>query len=197
MKQETLDRICAAFRAHGFAVTYFETGAHAVDYLAAACAGHTVTFGGSMTLDALGAYDALTGAGATVHWHWKNGGVHVQDSEIYVTSANGLSETGEIVNLDGTGNRVSAAIYGPARCYTVCGINKLAPTLEDAIHRAREIAAPRNAQRLQCKTPCARDGICHDCASPARICRAMSVLFAPPFGFAQYELVLIGQPLGY
>lgn len=192
-----LDKVCAAFRAHGFAVTYFERAADATAYLATACAGHSVSFGGSMTLDTLGAYDALTNAGAAVHWHWKNGGVRVQDSEIYVTSANGLSETGEIVNLDGSGNRVSAAIYGPKRCYTVCGVNKLVPTLADAIRRTREVAAPRNAQRLQCKTPCAVDGLCHDCQSPARICRALSVLFAPPMSFAHYELVLIGQDLGY
>ncbi|NCB28642.1 MAG: hypothetical protein EOM63_02620, partial [Clostridia bacterium] len=149
-----LDKVCAAFRAHGFAVTYFERAADATAYLATACAGHSVSFGGSMTLDTLGAYDALTNAGATVHWHWKNGGVRVQDSEIYVTSANGLSQTGEIVNLDGSGNRVSAAIYGPKRCYTVCGVNKLEPTLADAIRRTREIAALNGvlAERVE-KTP--------------------------------------------
>lgn len=192
-----LAKVKEAFERHGFAASYFETAAEARAYLAAQCAGQAVTFGGSVTLDQLGAFDALTAAGCTVNWHWKNGGARVQDCDIYVTSANGLSETGEIVNIDGTGNRVAAAIYGPAACFTVCGLNKLAPTLADAIGRARNIAAPKNAQRIGAHTPCAADGKCHDCNSPGRICRALSVVFRPPMGFTRYELVLVGEDLGY
>lgn len=192
-----LSKVCAAFERNGFSFTYFETGAEATAYLARACAGKTVSFGGSMTLRELGAYDALRAAGADVSWHWQNGGVCRQDSEVFVTSANGLSETGEIVNLDGMGNRVAAAVYGPQTCFTVCGVNKLAPDVEAAVRRTRELAAPRNAQRLSCKTPCAVDGKCHDCRSPARICRALSILLAPPLGFTRYEIVLVGETLGY
>ncbi|MGE4547960.1 MAG: lactate utilization protein [Intestinibacillus sp.] len=192
-----LQNIRRAFEGRGFAVSLFGTAAEARDYLAAQCAGKTVSFGGSMTLRELGAYEALTAAGADVSWHWVTPGQYRQDSEIYITSANALSETGEIVNIDGVGNRVSAAIWGPKTCFTVCGVNKLARSLEAAVDRARQIAAPRNAQRLGCKTPCAADGKCHDCRSPARICRAMTVLMAPPISFARYELVLVDDKLGY
>lgn len=192
-----LPNVIRAFAGRGFAVSHFDTAAGAREYLAGQCAGKTVSFGGSMTLKELGAYEALTKMGADVSWHWVSPGQYRQDSEIYITSANALSETGEIVNIDGAGNRVSAAIWGPKTCFTVCGINKLAPSLDSAITRARQIAAPRNAQRLGCKTPCATDGKCHDCRSPARICRVMTVLMAPPIGFARYELVLVSEALGY
>lgn len=192
-----VEKIIHAFRSHGFTVSRFETAAEARAYLAGQCAGKTVSFGGSITLKELGAYEALTDAGADVAWHWVTPGQYRQDSEIYVTSANAISATGEIVNIDGAGNRVSAAIYGPKTCFTVCGVNKLEPSLERAINRARNIAAPRNARRLGCKTPCVADGKCHDCLSPARICRALTVLMAPPIGFQRYELILIGVDLGY
>lgn len=192
-----LAKVKEAFERHGFAVSYFETAAEARAYLAAQCAGQAVTFGGSVTLDQLGAFDALTAAGCTVNWHWKNGGARVQDCDIYVTSANGLSETGEIVNIDGTGNRVAAAIYGPAACFTVCGRNKLAPTLADAIGRARNIAAPKNAQRLHAKTPCAvKADHCYDCKSPGRICRALTVLWGAMMG-SDMEVMLVNEDLGY
>lgn len=192
-----LSKVLESFRAHGFAVTYFDTASEAKAYLLGECAGKTVSFGGSMTLDGMGVYEALRDAGETVSWQWKDGGGYVQDSDVYLTSANALSETGEIVNLDGRGNRVAAAIYGPKACFTVCGVNKLMPTLEAAVKRVREVAAPRNAQRLSCKTPCAVDGKCHDCRSPGRICRALTILLAPPIGFERCELVLIGETLGY
>lgn len=192
-----LDKIRDAFTAHGFAFTCFDTGAAARAYLAQECAGKTVSLGGSMTLEAIGAFEALEEAGCTTQWHWKNGGKCVQACDIYLTSANGLSETGEIVNLDGAGNRVSATIYGPQQCFTVCGINKLAPTLAAAVERTRKVAAPKNAQRLGVRTPCVVDGQCHDCNSPARICRALTILFCPPIGFTRHEVVLIGEELGF
>lgn len=191
------NKVLEAFRAHGFAVSYFDTAAEAKNYLLKECAGKTVAFGGSVTLDEMGIYEALKDAGEDVFWRWKDNGDYVQDSDIYLSSANALSETGEIINIDGRGNRVAAAIYGPKACFTVCGINKLAPSIETAVQRAREIAAPKNAQRLSCKTPCASDGKCHDCRSPGRICRALSILLAPPIGFERCELVLIGETLGY
>lgn len=193
---ERIQRAMKAFESHGFTVKYFDTAAQARTYLVEACSGKTVSFGGSMTLAQMELFDALQAQSTAVHWHWKNGGTPVQNCDIYITSSNGLSETGEIVNIDGRGNRVSASIYGPPICIAVCGVNKLAPTLLDAVYRARHIAAPRNAQRLQSSTPCAADGICHDCNAPARICRALTIEMMPPFGFARYELLLIGESLG-
>ena len=102
------------------------------------------------------------------------------------------------MNIDGTGNRVAAALYGHERVIYVVGKNKLAPTLEEAIARARSIAAPMNARRLQKKTPCAlaEPMRCHDCRSPERICNGLTVL-ARPMGGTPTEVLIIGETLGY
>ena len=161
-------------------------------------------FGGSVTLQEMGLYDSL-GEHNTVLWHWRVPEGKAPDelrreaaaAEVYLSSVNGLAETGEIVNIDGSGNRVASTIYGHRRVYLVAGVNKLASDLAGAVDRARNIAAPKNAQRLGVKTPCAAKGDkCYDCQSPGRICRAMSVFWAAPSG-SEYEVVLIGEPLGY
>ncbi len=190
-----IDALQKAFTSHGFAFTYFATKEQATAYLAQECAGKTVGFGGSITLDQMGAYEALSQT-AQVHWHWK-GEAPCVNAQIFVTSANGLSATGEVVNIDGASNRVAASLYGAKTCFMVCGLNKLAPTVQDAIERARNVAAPRNAQRLKVQTPCTVDGKCHDCRSPARICRSLVVHMGPPLSFERYEIVLIGEILGY
>lgn len=184
-----------AFERNGFAFSYFETAGEAVGYLKTVGAGRVSGFGGSVTLDELGAYEALSEVG-TAKWHWK-GDERCANPDVFLTSANALSLTGEVVNIDGTCNRVAASMYGSGKVYFVCGMNKLAPDLPSAIRRARNIAAPRNAQRLHCQTPCAADGKCHDCRSAARICRALTVLLAPSQGIGHTEIVLIGQTLGY
>ena len=121
----------------------------------------------------------------------------ITSGDVYLTSANAVSAMGEIVNIDGTCNRVAGSLYGFDACYVVCGVNKLTPDLTSAMRRARTIAAPLNARRLGKRTPCAVDGKCHDCRSPERICRAMAVLMAPPARMRHYEIVLIGEELGY
>mgnify|MGYP001712741221 CR=1 FL=1 len=137
------------------------------------------------------------------HWHLPEGGdvatlrAQAATSEHYLLSANGIAETGEIINIDGAGNRVASAIYGHKKVWIVVGKNKLAPTYDEALWRARNIAAPKNAQRLGTRTPCAADGKCHDCKSPARICRALVVHMGAPKGFEKCEIVLVGESLGY
>ena len=191
-----VDAICKAFTGRGFGFTYFPTAAEALPYLIDTCSGKSVSLGGSITLKELGFPEAFSNSTA-VHWHWVRKGEFFQKPDIYLSSANALSETGEIVNIDGTGNRVSATLFGPKRCIFVCGVNKLCPDLESAVERARNIAAPLNAKRLGVKTPCAVDGKCHDCKSPERICRAMAIHMGSPLGMEKCEIVLIGEPLGY
>ena len=149
----------------------------------------------------LGLPEKLEAAGCTVYargrsWDRKDTDKGVT-APVYISSANGVAETGELVNIDGTGNRVAATLYGPEKVYFIVGLNKLAPTLEAAIDRARNVAAPKNAQRLGTRTPCAADGKCHDCKSPARICRALVVHMGAPKGFEKCEIVLVGESLGY
>ena len=120
-----------------------------------------------------------------------------QDAQIYLSSVNGLAESGEIVNIDGRGNRISAIMFGQEKVYLIVGINKLASDYEGALYRARNIAAPKNAQRLHRNTPCAvKADRCYDCKSPERICRGLFVLWEKPFGM-DMEVILINEELWY
>lgn len=191
-----VDALTRAFTSRGFAFSYFPTANEAARYIASACAGKSVSLGGSMTFQEMGFPEAFADS-TEVHWHWVTKGEYYQTPDIYLTSANALSESGEAVNIDGTCNRVAGTLYGPKQCMFVCGINKLCPDLASAVERARNVAAPKNAQRLGTRTPCAADGKCHDCKSPARICRALVVHMGAPKGFEKCEIVLVGESLGY
>jgi len=188
----------------GYQVSIFDTKEQAADYLCSQIQNTTVGFGGSMTLREMGLYDRLQQTN-TVHWHWLPQGddtipqtrMLARDTEIYLSSVNGLSENGEIINIDGSGNRVAETIFGHKKVYFVVGKNKLAEDYDKALWRARNIAAPKNAQRMHAKTPCAEMGDqCYDCKSPGRLCRALSVLWCAPMG-SWYEVVLIKEDLGY
>ena len=110
-----------------------------------------------------------------------------------------LAETGELVNIDGVGNRVASTLYGHRRVYFVVGRNKVAPDYDAALWRARNIASPKNAQRIGVQTPCAAKGDkCYDCKSPQRICRGLVVLWEPMMGMEQStEVLLVDEELGY
>ena len=122
-----------------------------------------------------------------------------QADEVYILSANAISENGEIVNIDGNGNRLASAFYGHERVIFVVGVNKVVPDLPAAIDRARNVASPLNARRLQRKTPCALSEPmrCHDCASPERICSGMSILYGRMWSTPQMDVILINEALGY
>lgn len=190
--------------ARGFAVSTFAAAEAAAEYLNAQIDGATVSFGGSMTLEALKLYDRLhTHNTVYSHWHVPEGmdaaevQRSAQSSRHYLLSANGLAETGEIINIDGTGNRVASSLFGHEKVWFVVGRNKLAPTYDEALWRARNIAAPKNAQRLGVKTPCAVNGErCYDCKSPQRICRGLVVLWEA-MKSCETEIVLIDEDLGY
>lgn len=187
-----------SLRQRGFAVKTFATGAEAAAYLDSAVDGKTVGMGGSLTLQEMGVFERLS-AHNTVYWHWVNGAedrVHSASAQVYITSANGLAETGEILNIDGYGNRIASTLYGHEKVYFVIGRNKLAPTYDEALWRARNIAAPKNAQRLGRKTPCAVKGDrCYDCKSPERICCGLAVLWNAIMGM-EMEVILVDEDLG-
>ena len=185
--------------ARGYTVKAFATAAEAADYLDGAIDGKTVGFGGSATLDVLGIYDRLESQN-TVIWHWKQEADAARkaamQTQVYLTSANALAETGEIVNIDGTGNRVSATLFGHEKVIFVIGRNKLAATYAAAVDRARNVAAPQRARQLGRKTPCAvKADRCYDCKSPERICRGMVTLWGPMLGMAG-EVLLVDEDLG-
>ena len=197
----TFDTVKKNLEDRGFQVKTFASAAEAAAYLDGSIDGVSVAFGGSVTLQELGVQERLA-AHNTLLWHWDGGpGVlpEAAKAQVYVTSANALAESGEILNIDGTGNRVASTLYGHERLIFVIGRNKLAPTYEQALWRARNIAAPKNAQRLGKKTPCAAKGDrCYDCKSPERICRGLAVLWEPMMGKEQStEVLLVDEELGY
>ena len=192
------NKLRANLERNGFAVSCFETAQQAADYLDAKLDGKSVGHGGSITLKELGLIDRLK-THAQVRSHWLGDSfADAASTQVYLSSVNGLAETGEIINIDGTGNRVASTLFGHEELYLIVGVNKIAPDYDAALWRARNIAAPLNAQWLGTKTPCAAKGDrCYDCDSPERICRALSVLWKKPSGIARAEVVLINQKLGY
>lgn len=188
----------------GYQVSCFETAREAADYMNAQIDRKTVGFGGSVTLDQMGLYEKLA-LHNDVRWHWripegkteKDMRVEANGAEIYVSSVNGLAETGEIINIDGTCNRVAAIFYGHEKVFLVAGENKIAKDYDSALYRARNVASPLNAKRLGSKTPCAVKGDrCYDCDSPGRICRGLSVLWEKPMA-GEFEVILIHEELGF
>ena len=197
-------KVKANFEKLGYTVSCFDTASEAAEYLDSAIDNTSVGIGGSLTIEQMGVYDKLVSHNH-VFWHWRvpEGSSPAEVcreaacADVYLSSANGLSETGEIINIDGNGNRVAATIYGHRKVYFILGENKLAENFDMAMHRARNIAAPLNAQRLKKNTPCAaKADRCYNCQSPERICRALSVLWVMPSS-AKYEVILIHENLGY
>jgi len=182
----------------GFSVRSFATAKEATDYLDREIDGVSVGFGGSMTVQEMGLYPRLAAHNHAV-WHWDQAGLEqAAVTDVYISSVNGLAETGEIINIDGTGNRVASTLFGHKKVYLVVGKNKIAPDYDKALWRARNIASPKNAQRIGVKTPCAVKGDkCYDCKSPQRICRALVVLWEKPKSAETMEVILIDEELGY
>jgi len=184
----------------GYTVSRFATAAEAVDHIDAATDGRTIGIGGSMTVTQMGLYDRLVSHNQ-VFWHHKDMRDEVMldacNAEVYITSANGISENGDIINIDGRGNRVAGTLMKKDKVYIIVGANKIAPDFESAMDRARNIAAPKNSQRLDKKTPCAVGGRCYDCASAERICSALVVFWQKPFWAKEMEVVVIDEELGY
>lgn len=181
-----------------FTVSVFPDRAGAASHLEAMLQGETIGFGGSVTLRDMNLYERL-GKNNTVLWHWIDPAVRDRYAEFttYLSSVNAISETGELVNIDGTGNRIASTLYGPKKVFFIVGRNKICRDLPSAIERARDIAAPLNAKRLGFKTPCAIDGKCHDCDSPSRICGVLSIHMRPMLHAEHTEVVLIDEDIGF
>ena len=198
-----IEKTMESLKKNGYEVSVFNSATEAADYLNQSIDGKSVGFGGSITLQELGIYDMLAEHN-TCHLHWPKSGKAMPevvkaaaDADIYLTSVNALSENGEMVNIDGTGNRVASTLFGHEKVYFVVGTNKIAADLTAAIDRARNVASPLNAKRLGRKTPCAIKGDkCYDCDSPERICNGM-VIHYKKMGSCAMEVVLVKENLGY
>ena len=117
-------------------------------------------------------------------------------ADVFLCGANALSLDGQMVNIDGTGNRVAAIAYGPDTILVIAGMNKVCDTLDDAVTRARTVAAPMNKQRFPFKTPCEVTGACADCKSEESICNQILITRnCRPAG--RIKFVLVGEELGF
>ena len=188
------------FEERGFKTIYCENKAEATEYLKNSVNNTVVGIGGSMTAVELNLYHELRERN-TVIWHFISTGMDTREAcknaTVYILSANGVSQDGALVNIDGTGNRLAYSIFGPKRVIYIIGKNKIVPTLEDAIHRAKNIASPKNAQRLKRDTPCAkRADRCYDCNSPGRICNATLILDRAP-SMTPSTILFVDEDLGF
>lgn len=167
--------------------------------------GSSVTWGGSMTVRDMGIPQALKERGTlevldrdTISDPAQKQQMYLRafSADVFLSSANAISEDGVIVNIDGNGNRVAAISWGPKKVIFIIGLNKVASTVEAAIARARSTASPINAQRFDIATPCRLDGTCHNCNSPESICSYIHLLRNSRTQ-GRHIVVLVGEDLGY
>ena len=197
-----LNRVKQALEKRGYTVHQFQTAQQAKEYLLSAIAPHqSVGFGGSMTLKEMGLDKALQEQGSTVYWHWtaedkEAAQRSAAQADVYLTSANAVTLSGQIINVDGHGNRVAATLHGPGRVIFVVGRNKISANYDAAVQRLKRVVCPANAKRMMLDTPCAKLGFCVDCDSKQRICNATVVLEHRLIGY-QMDVVLVDEDLGY
>lgn len=196
------EKIIQSLKHNGYMVSFFERSDAAVEYIVQNVKGVTVGFGDSATLASmnlaklLSEHNSVVDPGRCTGSEFNEIARETLTTDVFITSVNGASETGEMVNIDGTGNRVAGSLFGHKKVYFVFGINKIEPTLDKAIFRARNIAAPKNAQRFGYKTPCAVNGDrCYNCSSPDRICNTLNIYLKKMEG-VEAEVIIIGEILG-
>lgn len=201
-----LQNVIQNLKARGFEAERFATGAQAADWLCQRLQGRSVGIGGSQSVQQLG-LDARLAEHNTVYWHWlpeqvqQYGGANaVRDlaagAEVYLTSVNALSAEGQLISIDGAGNRIASMAYGHQEVYFLVGTNKIAEGYDAAMHRARNVAAPLNARRLGRQTPCAAGELkCYDCSSPQRICNGFLTLERLMMG-TKMTVLLVDEDLG-
>ncbi|OPY00263.1 MAG: hypothetical protein A4E62_00922 [Syntrophorhabdus sp. PtaU1.Bin002] len=163
-----------------------------------------VGIGGSVTVRSIGLMEELAKSPIHILDHWKAGLtkdemdiVRLQQltCDLFLSSSNAITEQGDIVNIDGFGNRVSSIAFGPKKVIIIAGYNKIVPDIAAALDRIKRVAAPMNAKRLNLPLPCAETGRCHDCTSEARICRVTSIIQRKPTG-TDVSVFLINKELG-
>jgi len=167
--------------------------------------GATIGVGGSMTIREIRVLDELEGRGHFIHNHWKPGlsqddiqAIRVAHltCDVFLTSTNALTLKGQIVSTDGTGNRVCAMTFGPRRVVIVTGANKIVRDLDAALARVKDVCTPRTMGESTEPLPCLKTGVCTDCDSPARACRATIILERRPM-MTDTHVVVVGEELGF
>ncbi len=191
---------------HGFEAHAFQSKKEAADFIlreAQDCA--TVGIAGTHTVRALDVLPELEKAGKEIFDHWKYTPGTPEEAEcrrkqmlsdLFLSSANAVTETGEIVNREGCGNRTNSMTFGPGKVIIIVGRNKVVPDLDAALTRIEEVAGPIRAMSLNRKTPCVKAGHCLDCDSPERICRITSIIHRQPM-LTKIAVGILNEELGY
>ena len=185
------EKTVAALKRRGYEAVAVATKAEALaEVLKEAETAQSVGWGGSESVKEIGARDALMASGKEIR-------DHQLQMDLFLLSANAMTEDGVIVNIDGTGNRVAASIYGPKRVVYVIGRNKLvAGGVWEAVNRAKRCACGPNCRRLGKRTPCAETNLCADCDSPDRICKVTAIFDRCP-SRTSTKVILVDETLGY
>jgi L-lactate utilization protein LutB len=192
---------------NGFGALYCATPQEAFEYIVReADDAITVGFGGSMSIVGLGVEARLREMGKEILNHGSPAFSRDEKMEImrrqltcdlFLSGTNALTLSGELVNIDATGNRVAAMFFGPRKVIVVAGRNKLVDgTVHDAIMRVKNWATPPNSKRLNFKTPCASTGFCSDCNSPDRLCRVTTIIDRKP-RFTDVRVLVVNADLGF
>lgn len=165
----------------------------------------SVSYGGSMTLGSTGLLDRLAEMDTFRFLSPNTPGISPDEKlelrrqamlvDLYLTGTNAVTEDGCLVNLDMFGNRVAALTFGPKKVVVFVGRNKIVPDLETAMYRIKDYAAPANAMRLKCKTPCVKTSECADCKSPGRICNTWTIT-EKAYPKERVTVILINEELG-
>ncbi len=192
---------------NNFVVHYFNTKDEARQYLTNRIKGKRVALGDSRSLQEIDLYDSLAEHNdVTDIQHplegetFRQTALRTMGRDVFLTSVNALAQTGEVVNIDGTGNRVAGSLFGSEEVFFVLGINKITPDLASAIYRARNVAAPQNVikNKKLSRTPCAvKQDKCYDCASPDRICNALTIYYKKMRNMTTMEVIIVNESLGF
>lgn len=191
----------------GFRANYAPTAAEAKElFISNIPEGATVILTGSQTLEQIGVKPYLRESGKYNLLDPYEPGLEPAEglarrkqgmtADVLVSSTNAITEKGELVNVDGMGNRVAGMIFGPGKVILGVGMNKVEPDIHAAFKRLKEIAGPMNNKRLETSNPCSETGFCADCANPTRICNYYSIIERSIIP-ERIHIILIGEKLGY
>lgn len=200
------ESVCKALRDRGFKAEAFRTGKDAVEFVMKLIKREeTVGVPGSVTIREIGLMDELKQQGNTVYHHWDptltpekltKRFLEANGADWFVTGCNAVTQDGQLVNIDGKGNRISAMVWAPGKIIYIMGVNKICADIDSAIKRVKNEATPPNCARVNSAPPCVKAGKCINCNSPERGCRVTAIMDYPPFG-RQCHVIMIAENLGY
>ncbi len=201
MKHDDYEKLAAKLKMRGFIPHITETEEELRQEILRLAGRGSVGFGGSSGIHSLHVYETLKEQGNEVFWHWMSedkAEAHrmALDADLYLCTANALTMDGEIVEIEGTGNRLAGMLFGPKKVVTVAAENKLTRDVESGIAQIKKNICPENARRLGHKTPCALTDECGNCISGDSMCRVTAVFSQPPRHTKEFHVILFEGVLG-